>query len=625
MWIDKRFIRHYVVLGLIAGLAIATLWRYGSLASRGGSQRAERAAVPIRGPIYDREGRLLAVDTDLYDVSVWKPSLDKGREAEYSAALAEALAVDGAAILSILEDRSRDFDYLARRVSGDKAGAAEKAIERLGLYGVRLDRVPGRVYPERALAAHLVGFVGTENTGLAGAEAAFDAELSAPGSTEAGAAYSYGSSVYLSIDADLQYRLETLGRAALAENAAEALALVAVEARSGAVLAYVSLPDFDPNAFLESDRSSWVDRVSMYAYEPGSVFKVYSMSSLIALGGIDEESSFRCDGKYERTMASGEQVIIKCLGNHGIVNLTKILEYSCNSGAAYASDTVSAIDFYSKVREFGFGERPGADLAGENPGLIRQPADWSGRTKPTIAIGQELLVTALQMAGAGTVLANGGLLVRTRTLDRIVDGSGQTVEDPEPIVVRRVMDERDARAVLSAMEASVLETGTGKRARIDDIRMSVKTGTAQMIDPETRRYSDTDFIASTMALFPSESPEYIVYAAIFKPKGSSIFGGRIAAPLVKDAANAIADLYGVARSGSTMVRHSGQVVVGRVEAVTIGRSMPDLRGVPKRALTPLLERTDIAVEVEGEGWVAEQSPEPGQPVEPGMTVRLRLR
>ncbi|MBN2873558.1 MAG: PASTA domain-containing protein, partial [Spirochaetales bacterium] len=363
----------------------------------------------------------------------------------------------------------------------------------------------------------------------------------------------------------------------------------------------------------------------IYAYEPGSVFKVYSMGALMSLGGIDEQSSFYCDGAYERETATEGDIVIKCLGHHGSVNVTKILEYSCNAGAAYASDTVSSIDFYARIREFGFGERAGADLAGESPGLIRRPEEWSARTKPTIAIGQELLVTALQMASAGTVLANDGVLLRPRTLERIVSATGTTIDEPQPIAVRRVMEQTEARAILDAMEAAVLDTGTGRRARIDDLRMSVKTGTAQMIDPRTRRYSETDFTASTMALFPSESPDYIVYAAIFKPKGLSTYGGRIAAPLVKDAANIIADLYGVARSGAATVEHSGGVRVSPLALAEIGETMPDLRGAPKRALTPLLERTDILVEILGDGWVAEQEPAPGSPITPGMTIILRLK
>jgi len=625
MLIDKRFIRHYVIVGVLVVLTSVTLLRYGRLAFGASGPQSSTTAriVSIRGPIYDREGRLLAVDTDLYDVSIWKPSLTRGKEPGFAAALATAVGIPESEILEKLTGDGADFAYVARRVSSDVARSIERVVADTGMNGIRLDRVSGRVYPERALAAHLIGFVGTENRGLSGAEAAFESSLAAD-PARAISGYAYGDAVYLSIDADLQFKLESLARAALAANNAEGIALVAMEARTGSILAYVSLPDFDPNQFLTADRSAWVDRVSIYAYEPGSVFKVYSMSSLMALGGIDEHSEFTCDGSFEKEMPSGEKIIIKCLGSHGVVDVAKILEYSCNSGAAYASDTVSAIDFYSRVREFGFGERVGADLASDSPGVIRRPEAWSGRTKPTIAIGQELLVTALQMTTAATVIANGGLLIRARTLDRIVGSDGSTIDEPQPIVVRRVMEKSEADSILGAMENATLSTGTGYRARIDDLRMSVKTGTAQVIDPKTRRYSDTDFIASTIALFPSEAPEYIVYAAIFNPKGVSTYGGRIAAPFVKDVANTIADLYGVARASSATAAHDGRVAVSSVDSVQIGETMPDLRGTPKRALTGLLARTDIIVEIVGDGWVREQSPAPGEPVVAGSTVLLRL-
>jgi len=625
MALERRFARHYFILAILAVVAVSTIARYGRLTLSGASAGAgsRPSIVSIRGSIYDRNGKLLAADTDLYDVSAWRPALTKGRESAFAEAAAEALGTSQEALLAVLTGDGPDFVYIARRLSASASKAVERMASETGLRGLRFDRVAGRVYPERDLAAHLVGFVGTENRGLAGAEAAFDAILAAdPGTARGG--YAYGDSVYLTIDADLQYRLEELAAAALKDNAAEGIALVAMEARTGAILAYVSLPDYDPNAFLSADRSTWLDRVSLHAYEPGSVFKVYSMASIMALGAIDERSTFRCDGRYERRFSSGEEVVIKCLGHHGNVTVTKILEYSCNAGAGYASDTVSSIDFYAKIREFGFGERAGADLAGESPGLIRKPEAWSGRTKPTIAMGQELLVTALQMASASTALANGGLLLRPRTMRRIVDPSGKTIEEPQPIAIRRVMEASEARSILEAMEAAVLSTGTGHRARIDDLRMSVKTGTAQVIDPATRRYSDTDYTASTIALFPSEAPEYIVYAAIFNPKGSSTYGGRIAAPFVKDAANIIADLYGVARSGSASATHSGRIVIPSVASAQVGATMPDLRGLPKRSLTALLERTDIIVEIVGEGWVVEQSPAPGVSISAGATITLRL-
>jgi cell division protein FtsI (penicillin-binding protein 3) len=563
------------------------------------------------------------VDTDLYDVSVWKPSVDLGRAQVHAQLLSEVLDVQPAGILDKLIGDGPDFAYLIRRTSSDRARQLERLVEESRITGVRVDRISGRIYPERDLAAHLVGFVGLENKGLAGAEAAFDRMLAAdPATAESG--FAYGNSVYLTMDVDLQYRLEQLAEASMEAQVAESVVIVAMEARTGNVLSYVSMPDFDPNAFLQADRSTWVDRIGIYAYEPGSVFKVFTMAAVMALGGIDERSSFICTGSYKRVLPSGEEIVINCLGRHGEVDMTRILEFSCNAGAAYASDRVSSLDFYAKLREFGFGERSGADLAGESPGVLRAPSTWSARSKPTIAIGQEVLVTALQMASAATVLANGGILLRPRTLAKVVDSKGQTVVQAEPVAVRRVLDARTAQATLSAMEAAVLDTGTGRRARIDDLRLSVKTGTAQMIDPATRRYSNTDFIASTLALFPSEAPEYILYVAIIKPKGDSTYGGRIAAPLIRDAANVIADLYGVARTGSAVAVHDGRINLQPLDTAAIGDVMPRLIGLPKRALTPLLERQDLSFEISGDGWVVYQEPAPGEPVSSGSSILLRF-
>jgi len=618
-------IRRIIVLGCLGLFALAIVWRYAglALATPSGAGLAPRV-VQVRGSIHDRSGRLLAVDTDLYDVSVWKPALDSTRQAEQLGLVATSLQLDAAELVRRVDDVPNDFLYLARRIDSDTVRQLIDLIEANGIVGINIDRVAGRVYPEKNLAAQLIGFVGTDNTGLAGAEAAFENDLRAdPAGGRAG--FAYGNSVFLTIDVDIQFRLEQICREAMAENVAEAVVMVALEARTGKVLAYISLPDFDLNHFLDADQAAWTDRVSIYTYEPGSVFKVFSLASLLSLGGIDQASSFICDGSFERATSGGETITIRCLGTHGQVNLTKILEYSCNAGAAGASETVTTGDFYQRLNAFGFGQRPGADRPSESSGLFRDPDSWSARSKPTIAMGQEILVTAMQMASAATVLANEGTLLRPRTLEAVYSHSGELLMAAPVVPQGRFMTAEDARIILDAMEAVTLESGTGRRARIDDLRMSVKTGTAQMIDPATRRYSDDDFIASTLALFPSEDPQYIVYTAIIKPRGESIYGGRIAAPLIREAALLIADLYGTARGTTPVATHSGRVVLSSPLAIDIGGTMPDLSGVPKRLLTSLLTRRDLIIDLQGDGYVAEQSPAPGTPVESGMTIVLRLR
>lgn len=618
-------LRKISALAVFSVMTLAVIWRYGQLAfdALPNTPGATRV-MQIRGSIHDRNGRILAIDTDLYDVSLWKPAMRQRTMADDIALLAGLTGADLEQILERLNDGRTDFMYLGRRLDGETARLVMAAVEENGINGINVERIAGRLYPENSLAAHLVGFTGTDNTGLAGAEAAFDKDLRAD-QAKAQAGFAYGNSVFLTIDADIQYRLEELCRSALAENLAEAVVMVAMEARTGKVIAYVSLPDYNPNSFLQADRDTWVDRVSIYAYEPGSVFKVFSLAALLGLGGINQHSAFFCNGAWERETASGEKIIINCLGYHGRVNLRNILEYSCNSGAAAASETVSSLDFYAKLREFGFGERPGADRPSESSGLFRPPATWSIRSKPTIAMGQEILVTAMQMASAATVLANDGVLLRPRTLDAVFDHQGRLLDTAPPVPVKQVMSSQDARIILDAMEAVTLESGTGRRARIDDLRMSVKTGTAQMIDTATRRYSSTDFIASTLALFPTEAPEYIVYTAIIKPRGASIYGGRIAAPLIREAALTIADLYGAARGSTPVATHQGLIVLPQANVIALGSAMPNFSGTPKRLLTALLTQDEYIVEIEGDGYVYEQDPPAGTPLTPGMTLKLKLR
>jgi cell division protein FtsI (penicillin-binding protein 3) len=240
-------------------------------------------------------------------------------------------------------------------------------------------------------------------------------------------------------------------------------------------------------------------------------------------------------------------------------------------------------------------------------------------------MGQELLVTAVQMFDAATAVSNGGVLLKPILVRRVVDAEGKTVSENAPVATKRVISAQTAQTILDAMEKVSSAGGTGWRAKVKDVRMAVKTGTAQMIDRETKRYSDTDYIASTLAIFPVEEPRIIVYLAIVKPKGESYYGGRIAAPVVRDAVDAILSVTDLPRADSPSVEHPGRVVLPHLEGVTIGDTMPNLVGTPKRLLLPLLERRDIRVKMSGEGYVDSQSPPAGTPIAPGALIELELK
>ncbi len=620
---DRKFrIRYAIVLGLLGLFALALALRYGLLMLGPADPLPQPPVVVERGPILDRAGLLLAVASPQYHVAVWKPDIPGGFSEGDRLALAELLGLGADVLSERYEAAQTDFFYLQKRVSAEAAKAIRSGKSQGNFVGIVVEEQPGRSYPMGNLAAHAIGFVGDDNRGLSGIEYAFDQELS-PSPPPLLREY-MGNQVMLTIDARVQDVLERIALDIKTKNEAEAVIFLAMDPRSGDMLGYASMPGFDPARAREAESSSLLNMPIGYSYEPGSVFKVFSLSGIMSLGGIDEKSTFYCDGGYSHDEPGKESVRIKCLGNHGWVNPQTILSLSCNSGAAYASDTVSGIDFYALVKAFGFGERTGIGFKGEETGYVRPVEQWSLRSKPTIAMGQESLVTAVQMAQAASVVANHGRLMKPRIVLRVVSPEGKTVWENPTIPVRQVIDEATAQKILGFMETAVATGGTATRARVEGVRMAVKTGTAQMVDPGEREYSKTSFIASCLAILPAQEPELVLYMAIIKPKGESYYGGRIAAPPVAQAADELVNLLGIGRQGVETLRHSGSISLPQAQTAFIGSVMPDLRGMPKRALLPLLVREDISVSISGEGYVVRQSPAPGALIEEGTRVVLEL-
>jgi cell division protein FtsI (penicillin-binding protein 3) len=434
----------------------------------------------------------------------------------------------------------------------------------------------------------------------------------------------FGDQVVLTIDVGVQTTMERVARETFDKNKPESLMFLAMDPRSGDVLGYVALPNFDPGDLSSASTEDLRNLPVNYSYEPGSVFKVFTLSGIMQLGGIDEKSQFFCDGAYHNN-SGREPVKIRCMGVHGWVNIRTILSLSCNSGAAYASDTVSNEDFFSILSAYGFGQKTGIDLSGEELGYVRPIDEWSLRSKPTMAMGQEVLVTAVQVLQAAGAVANGGVLMRPRLVSRIVSPEGKSVLENPPVAIRRVLTDENAKKIVSYMESAVASGGTGRYARLDDVRMAVKTGTAQMVETGKTTYSDTAFIASCLAILPAESPELVLYMVVVKPHGSSIQGSRVVAPALAETADELVGLLNIRRGGQDVASHSGAIRLPTAAAVSIGSVMPDLRGTPKSKLVPLLARGDIKLVIRGEGYVYKQSPPAGAEISPGTKIILELR
>jgi cell division protein FtsI (penicillin-binding protein 3) len=607
--------RFFIFSIFFALTALAVLVRYGFL-MLGNQPRKDpprSRSLAERGAILDRNGRFLALQTRLANISVWRPEIDD--PAALAQDLAPILEMPAAEIQERIGLSSSDFVYLKKQVDESTVRLINSLKGEGRLWGVAVEPVVGRIYPERNLAGQIIGFTGDENNGLAGIEYAFDQELAGAGES--------GSSVVLTIDIHVQYILEQIAAKTLEENNAEAVMLMAMDPRTGDILGSASVPGFDPNDFRSSGETGRMDRPAIWAYEPGSVFKVFSLAALMDSGAINGDSGFICNGHYERTTSRGERIVINCLGAHGRVSPREIIIYSCNAGAAYASDRLGGASFYELLRNFGFGSRTGAGNPGETAGFLRPVERWSDRSKPTIAMGQEIAVSALQMLQAATAVANDGILVPPRIISRIVSADNKKVQNWDAGPSRRVLKPETARAMRDYMVDVTSSIGTGWRANVEDLSLAVKTGTAEIIDPVTRSYSGTDFIASCIALLPAESPSLVLYLVIVKPRGE-ILGGRIAAPAIRESAEALVDYLGIPRGRNPQLTHSSSVVITADRPLRIDGQVPDFSGLAKRSVLPFLLRDDLHIEIRGDGWVRRQSPPPGTPITEDTVIILEL-
>jgi len=619
-------IRHIISFVFIGIFLLVILGKYFSimvLSPRSGA-KPQVSTLVERGPILDRSGHILAIENRLFSITAWVPSIT--RPEETAVLLGQVLEVESSDILKSFQN-SNGFLYIKRKVSSTISKRISEMKSAGYLNGISLEPEFGRLYPEKEMAAQLIGYTGLDDVGLSGLEFTLD-DILAPepqpvpeGSNDQ---LSYGNQVFLTIDLNIQYKFEQFAEDARIREEADSVMLFAMDAKTGEILASAVKPGFDPNSYSQYPADTWKNKLVSSYYEPGSVFKIFSVASLLQIGGISDHDIFNCNGFYEHTLPNGQVVTINCLGVHGNVTSSDILKYSCNAGVGYASDSASAQSFYDMLKMFGFGNQVQSVIPGENPGLLRDPGQWSARSKPTIAMGQELGVTPIQILSAATAIANKGVLLKPLIVKKILDPRGNVLQEFNRSPVRQVVSPDVATSVLAGMYAGTQGNGESRRAAMTTINVAAKTGTAQKLNPSTGLYSEDAFVASCLAIFPAEDPQVIVYMVIDYPKAGSHFGGIIAAPVIKEASEYLASYLGITKSTDTVIAHSGAVTIDEMLPADITDTVPDFTGTSKRQLLPLLSRTDISVSVIGDGWVVRQSPPAGTQVTKGMKITLEL-
>ena len=618
------FFNKKALIGMLAVFGIFVIYvlvLYAKLAFTPVSSIVSSAPSVQRGSIVDRNGKPLAVQTNFYHVGV-TPHLVRNK-AQFADDVSGPLGMESSDIMRILEQNSAaSFVYLKKKITQTAYAELKKITDAKGYVYVNYDRIPGRIYPENALASQLIGYMGDDGKGLAGIEYSMQSYLQ-PSEKDGNAKESQEKNVYLTIDANLQYKLEEIARDTMRTTQAESMMLIAADAKNGEILSYISLPSANLNEYSYASVAETVDRPAMEAYEPGSVFKIFTVSVACDQGLIRQDDSFLCDGMYERRIKGGEAVRIKCLDRHGWLTARDALKYSCNDVLGQISDRISDDDFIAKIRALGFGQRTEIELPGETYGSVKDSdsALWSVRSKPTIAIGQEISVSALQMVQAATAIANKGIPLKLTLVKRITNKDGSVFYEHTTVPKERVLKQSTAEYVLSCMETTAT-SGTGSRARLNDISLGVKTGTAQMAS-KSGGYSTTDFLSNCMAIFPVEDPQIILYIVVEKAKGET-YAGRIVAPVIAKAADEIIDYLGMSRGDAASLEHSGKISISAARPIILGKKLPDFTGLSKRDIMNLVNSNGIQVKINGSGWVKSQNPAPGTPVTENMIIELNL-
>ncbi|WP_037573209.1 penicillin-binding protein [Spirochaeta cellobiosiphila] len=622
--VEKSFKRLKTLI--ISGIVILLILyiQYARLMIFGPSERLQDS-IPFpaieRGPILDRNGELLAITTQLDSVTLSGPHITNVQEtAKY---LSEILDMDE---VELEEKLSTDaaFSFIKRKISPTQSGQIRKLQEQGFLKGIYLEQEFGRNYPRQSLASHVLGYVGTDNVGLDGIEYTFNDTLSPPvmgGEKD----IIHGNQVYLTLDMNIQYETDQAALRLMEDNNADSVMILVMAAKSGEILAYSAVPTFDPNTYGDYPQDNWRNRPLSLTFEPGSVFKAFSMASLLENNSITLEDQFYCAGHYETKNPNGSIEYINCLGVHGWQNVGGILKYSCNAGAALASEHISKEDLYNTLSKFGFGNRTDLPLLGESAGLLRKPDKWSYRSKPTLAMGQEIGVSAMQMITAATALTNDGVLLQPHIVKKIVDPQGNVVKEYNRTPVREVLKPETAHEMVRLLEGGSEAGGTGRRARIDNFEIGIKTGTAQSLDPTTGTYSESNYIASAMSIFPLPDPQLISYIVIQNPKGSSYYGGVLAGPATKSLINYMINYLDLPIEGEQAIAHDGKVSVKANKEIILDGKMPNVQGYSKREILGLFKDPSLKISISGSGWVVKQTPSPGVVLEPDTQITLELK
>ena len=508
-------------------------------------QQGRIIQMPQRGVILDCRGRVLAASNRVQTIFA-EPRVIKDAKTT-STELAPILDMGAHEICKLITDsKNPGFTKIKAGADADQCGAAAK------IYGIGVQSDWRRYYPVGSLAAHVVGFTSSDNHGLGGIELQYDKKLGGSSGQDiffADAArrpvrlkqqdsvVSDGVGIILTLDATIQQFARTELMKQYRAFQAESAVAIAADAKTGAILALVSLPDFDPNNIQLVAVDHFRNRAVTDQFEPGSIIKPVVAAVAIDAGAINRNERIYCeDGSYH---GKGFGSISEYGGHrYGSLTIDEILTVSSNIGMAKVGQKLGKEKLYNGMKRFGFGKETGLELPGEAEGFLPPLQSWTGYSVTRIPFGQEISVTAIQLMRAFCILANGGHSVQPFLVRAMVDSDGKIIErnEPEPSA-GFIIDPEVAKWIVTKAMVDVVndEKGTGKLAKLEKWQVFGKTGTANVASSDRRGYSENEFIASFIGGAPAEDPKVLVLVSVRRPRvslGKGYTGGAVASPVV---------------------------------------------------------------------------------------------
>lgn len=527
------------------------LLKHGQFYERAKTQQVKQEEIQVRrGILFDRQGRELAVNLELESVYCDPFTMVYPEKTAYE--LSMITGRPEKAILTKLSSDSR-FVWLEKKIEPELA-ARVRAMKTSGIYLIPDAK---RFYPKGSLASHILGFVDTDNRGIEGVELKYNDQLNRSSrkvSFERDASgrkmsrgvemEARGNNLVLTIDEGLQYMVESELDNAISRWRAAAAAAIMMDPYTGEILALANRPTFDPNHPAKNKDYERRNRAITDSYEPGSTFKI-----IIGTAAL-EEKAVRLDTKFDCSRGAVEVGgrLMRDVHKHGLLTFKEVIQKSSNVGSIMVGQRLGKEKVYKYAKLFGFGEKSGIDLPGEVSGRIRPPERWSGMSIGAVSIGQEVAVTPLQVLRAYSAIANGGLLVKPHIVSRVISPEGKQIWSTMP-EYKRVISQATSEIFRDILKTVTEEGGTAQTAAVSGNLVAGKTGTAQIIDPRTKKYSKEKFVSSFVGFVPADRPKIALIVIVYEPKGQ-IYGGVVAGPVFKKISESALSYMSVPRDDS---------------------------------------------------------------------------